>query len=375
MDRPPPLPLQLSALPEALRRFCDPAAPLPARTMAARGLVPLKGGDLVTILAQLAADPDPTLSEAATASLVALPDNVLLVACEGALDPSILDALAERLDRREMRERIALNQATADGTIELLAKRADDALGERIAANEARLLRAPAIIGALYNNRNVRMSTADRLIELAARNGIEVLGLPKETFEAHLQAIQGELIFEPTDEPLPEDQEFADTIAADEDDPDAVEIDLVKSEERVREKHLPLSMKISGLSKAKKIRLAQIGSAAARAFLVRDNDRQVAMTAIRSPQLSIGEATAVAHSRQVSEEILKHIGSMRNLTRSAEVKRALVFNPKTPFGISLSFLSHMNGNDLREISRSRNVAPQLKSAALQKIAAKEKKDK
>ncbi len=375
MDRPPPLPLPMQALPEALRRFCDPAAPLPARTMAARGLVPLKGADLVTVLAQLAADPDPTIAQAAAGSLAGLPDNVLLSACDGALDESVLDALAERLDRHDVRERISLNHATADGTIELLARRADDALGERIATNEARLLRAPAIIGALYNNRNVRMSTADRLIELAARNGIEVPGLPKETFDAHVEAIQGELLFEASDEKLPEDLEFEDTLASDEDDPNAVEIDAELDEERIRDKHLPLSMKIGGLSKSKKIRLAQIGSAAARSFLVRDNDRQVAMTAVRSPQLSIGEATAIAHSRQVSDEVLKHVGNQRNLTRSNEVKRALVFNPKTPFGISLGFLSHMNGNDLREISRSRNVAPQLKSAALQKIAAKEKKDK
>lgn len=365
----------MAALPEALRRFCDPAAPLPARTMAARGLVPLKGGDLVTVLAQLAASTDPTISAAAAASLEKLPDNVLLAACDGALDPSVLDAVAERIDRHEVRERISLNAATADGTIELLAKHADDALGERIATNEARLLRTPAIIGALYNNRNVRMSTADRLIELAARHGVEVPGLPKETFDAHVEAIQGELLFEATEEQLPEDAEFAETLASDDDDPEAVEIDPVKHEEHVREKHLPLSMKINTLSKAKKIRLAQIGSAAARALLVRDNDRQIAMTAVRSPQLSIGEATAIAHSRQVCEEVLKHVGNQRTLTRSAEVKRALVFNPKTPFGISLSFLSHLNANDLREISRSRNVAPQLKSAALQRIAAKEKKDK
>lgn len=343
--------------------------------MAARGLVPLKAGDLVTVLAQLARDGDPAVSEAAAAALAKLPDNVLLPACDGPLDPSVLDALAEGLDRNDVRERISLNAATADATIELLARRADDALGERIATNEARLLRAPAIIGALYNNRNVRMSTADRLIDLAARNGVEVPGLPKETFDAHAEALQGELLFDATEEKLPDDLDFDETLAADDDDPEAVEHDPVKNEERVREKHLPLSMKITGLSKSKKIRLAQIGSGAARAILVRDNDRQVAMTAVRSPQLTIGEATAIAHSRQVSEEVLKFVAGSRNLTRANEIKRALLFNPKTPYTSSLNFLSHMNANDLLAISRSRNVAPQLKSAALQRIAAKEKKDK
>ena len=44
-----PLPLPASELPETIRRFGDPAAPTPARSMAARGLVPVRGGDLVTL--------------------------------------------------------------------------------------------------------------------------------------------------------------------------------------------------------------------------------------------------------------------------------------------------------------------------------------
>jgi hypothetical protein len=375
MERPAPLPLSLDALPEAARRFCDPAAPLPARTMAARGLVPLRGPELVTVLAQLCADAEPAVASAAASTLESLPENVLASSVEGPLHPSVLDALAVRFTTIELRERIAGNAATDDGTVAWLAREADERLGERIAANEARLLRAPAIIGALYNNRRVRMSTADRLVELAGRHGIDVPGIPKETLQAHVEAIAGEPVFEPTDERLPDDVEFTGTVAADSDDPDAVEIDEVKEEERVREQHLPLLMAIARLSKAKKLRLAQMGSAAARAILMRDKDKQIAMAAVRSPQLTMPEAVAAAQSRQVSEDILRYVGTQRTLTRSMEVKRALVFNPKTPFGITLGFLSHLHTNDLRDLSRSRNVAPQLKSAALQKIAAKEKREK
>ena len=45
----PKLPVPLDAVPERLRRFADPDGPAPARMMAARGMVPVKGGDLVTI--------------------------------------------------------------------------------------------------------------------------------------------------------------------------------------------------------------------------------------------------------------------------------------------------------------------------------------
>ena len=353
----------------------DGARWAPVTAIARNVLFRTGGAELVTVLAQLCADPEASVAAAALGTLDALPENVLGSACEGPLHASVLDALAERITRTEIRERIAANPATHDGTVALLAREADDRLGERIAANEARLLRAPAIIGALYNNRRVRMSTADRLVELAGRHGIEVPGIPKETLEAHVGAIAGEPVFEPTDAVLPDDVEFSGTVAVDADDPDAVEVDTEKEEERVREQHLPLLMAIARLSKAKKLRLAQIGNASARAILMRDKDRQIAMAAVRSPQLTLPEAVAVAHSRQVSEDILKFIGTQRALTRSGDIKRALVFNPKTPFGITLGFLSHLHANDLRDLSRSRNVAPQLKSAALQKIAAKEKRDK
>ncbi|MDH4282921.1 MAG: hypothetical protein OEV36_09745, partial [Myxococcales bacterium] len=49
----PKLPLPLDAVPEGLRRFADPNGPAAARMMAAKGLVPVKGRDLVMLLVQL----------------------------------------------------------------------------------------------------------------------------------------------------------------------------------------------------------------------------------------------------------------------------------------------------------------------------------
>ena len=56
MEKLPLLPVPLDQLPAPLSRFCNPQGPLPARLMAAKGLVPVKGTDLVTMLAQLSAD-------------------------------------------------------------------------------------------------------------------------------------------------------------------------------------------------------------------------------------------------------------------------------------------------------------------------------
>lgn len=370
MARPKPLPLATDEIPEPLRRFCDPSAPGPARTMAARGVVPIKGADMVIVLLQLSADPDPNIAKTANESIDKLPENVMASACETAMPESCLDTLAERFLKNDaFLGSLVANAATADGTVEFVASRCSEQVSERIAVNEQRLLGAPRIIEALYKNKQTRMSTADRLIELAARNKVELKGIP--AFKAHVEAIQGQLIPEPTEEPLPSDQLFNQALEADSDE-DPVAVDE-EGEEEVNEASLPLMMRVGRMSSAEKIRLAMVGNAGARALLVRDKNRTVAFAAISSPAMAEPEAAAIAHSKEVSEEILRFIGNKREWTKSHEVKSALVFNPKCPVGISLKFVSHLRDNELKMLAKSRGVAQPVKSAALQRINAKEKK--
>lgn len=364
------LPLPVDALPKALRRFCDPSGPAAGRMMAAKGMVPVKGPDQVTLLAQLAADGDEKVAATARDSLKKLPRNVLLAASEAELPAPVLDALTDLWPNdREVLERIAANLQSPDATVERIARTAPEAVCERIATNEQRLLRAPGIIEALYKNANTRMSTADRLVELAARNGVELTGIP--AFKDHVAAIQGQLLPEPTEEPLPGDLLFQESLAADSDDPEAIERDKVDGSEEIKEKFKPLATRVADLTLSEKIRLAMIGNAAARALLVRDRNKQVSRAAISSPQMSTKEAIEIAHSRSVDEDILRFIGHKREWVRSGEIKRALVFNPKTPVGISLRFIGHLRTNDLKALTRSRNVASQIKAAAVQHLARRQ----
>ena len=57
------------------------------------------------------------------------------------------------------------------------------------------------------------------------------------------------------------------------------------------------------------------------------------------------------------------------------MKRALVYNAKTPFALSLKFLSHMRDNDIKTLARSRNIAGPLKNAANQRLDKKQRKGK
>jgi hypothetical protein len=340
--------------------------------MAAKGIVPVRGTDQVVMLVQLSADAAADVRAAAQKTLAGLPENVLIPACEGALHPAVLDALANSFEsQHEVLTRIAINPATHDSTLEHLARTASEQLSERIAVNEQRLLSAPRVIEALYKNRNTRMSTADRLIEFAARNGLDLSGIP--AFKDHVEAIQGQLIPEPSDEPLPQDQVFAKSL---EEDGTASEGQVFEEDgqggEEVKEQFKPLSMQIAEMSKAEKLRLAMVGNKAARAILVRDHNRQVSAAAISSPQMTASEAAEVAKSKDVGEDILRYIGNKKDWIKSGEVKHNLVFNPKCPVGIALKFLGHMRADELRALSRSRNVSAQIRSVAAQWAQRKEK---
>ncbi|MEY4578682.1 MAG: hypothetical protein RL701_3385 [Pseudomonadota bacterium] len=371
MENLPLLPVALDQLPAMLQRFCNPQGPLPARMMAAKGMVPVKGNDQVTMLAQLSADAEEQVRTTALETLLKLPEGVLQTACDGPLMPAVLHCLARTVKTDDLLGRLAANNATHDGTVEQIARACSELLAERIAVNEKRLLNAPTIIEALYKNRNTRMSTADRLIELAARNNVVLHGIP--SFQAAVEAVQGQLIPEPSDELLPQDAAFATSLAEDKDE-NAFQDDKVAGLEEVKQQYKPLSMQILDMSKSEKLRLALVGNMAARAILVRDHSKQVAMAAVQSPQLTVGEAADIARSKEVSEDILRFIGNKKEWIKSSEVKHNLCFNPKTPVGISMRFVSHLRMEELKALGRNRNIPGQVKSMANQWVARKEKKE-
>lgn len=370
MDAAPTLPIALTDLPASLQRFCNQDGPVPPRMMAARGLVPVSGNDQVLMLAQLGFDVDEGVGKAARATLADLPNNVLAPACSAELHPAVLHFLGITLKDDELLGAISSNPAASDATLVELARAGSEALTERIAINEVRLLGAPPIIEALYKNRNTRMSTADRIIELAARNQLLLPSIP--AYKDHAEALKGQLIPEPSDEPLPQDAVFVETLV-DADGEDVFDHDKVTGSEEVKKQFKPLNMQIQEMSKADKLRLALVGGLPARQILIRDNIKQVAMATITSPQITTSEAADIAKSKEVSEEILRYIGGKKEWIKSAEVKHNLVFNAKTPVGISMKYISHLRIDELKNLAKSRNVSAQIKSLASQWLHRRTKK--
>ena len=386
------LAIDIAALPGPAQKILDPSGPAPLKQMAAKGVVPgLKPGDTLAVVVALSLGTD-GVAEQAKKTLENLPTPLLNGALAGDLQPAVLDAIGPILARdANLAERVLNHPAIVPSTVVTMASLATEGVCELIATNEERLLANPAIIEKLYLNKSCRMSTADRILELAVRNKIQ-LNIP--AYAQAAAAIAGELISEATDERSFDDEQFdagAREAAALKllDGEDTHTFDETTGQEVAVEKAKPLMAIWMDLRPPAKIRLLQLATLktydaqgnevetrfdakAIRMLGVRDANSQVALAAIKGPGMSDNEIIRIAGMRNVCEEVLSEISRNPTWTKQYQVKRNLVANPRTPFGQAAKWVQHLYENDLKAISKSRDVPGAVKTAALQQLQRKGK---
>jgi hypothetical protein len=370
--------MEPTALHESLspiaRKILDPSSPAPLRQMAAKGVAPgLKPGDALAVLTVLSTSDDAALAETAKATLDKLPAPLLNGALGGPLPPGVLAVIGPRYAQNAaIAEKILAHPSVAPETVAEMAARSNEAVSELVATNEQRLLAHPAIIEKLYMNKATRMSTADRILELAVRNEVELHGIP--AYKEAAAAIGMELIAEASAEPTPDDLLFRETdataqkLALDAAVEDTHRLDEQTGEEVVEEKFLPLHAQLAAMTISQKIRRAMLGTAGERLLLVRDHNRLVAQAAIKSPSIQENEVVRISASRNVSEDVLRLIAIDREWTRSHQIKLNLVQNPRTPFAFASKLILHLREHELKALARSKNVTGAVATAARQQLS-------
>jgi hypothetical protein len=351
----------------------DPASPAPMRQLAAKGVAPgLKPGDALTVVALLSESPDESVAATARATLGKLPAPLLNGALAGALAPGVLALIAPLYARDvAVMEKIVAHPALLPQTVATVAALATEPVAELVATNEQRLLAFPEIIEKLYMNKATRMSTADRILELAVRNKVELKGIP--AYKEAAIAIGQELIVEATPEPTPDDILYVETdavaqkAAVDASKEDTHRIDEETGDEVLEEKFLPLHAQLAQMTISQKIRRAMLGTAAERLLLVRDSNRLVAAAAIKSPSIQENEVVRISGSRNVSDDVLRIIAMDREWTRSHIIKLNLVQNPRTPFAFASKLIVHLREHELKALAKSKNVTGAVSTAAKQQL--------
>ncbi len=345
------------------------------RELAARGIAPgVSTEELFLLLLCFSEGGDKALRERAQQTLQEL-NPALRNSLDQALPAEVILSLANLHARdAEIVQKLLRMPTISEEALEILAACADERCGELVATNEALLLEYSRAIEKLYMNPEVRMSTADRIIELAARNGLQ---LEFSAFKLAAEAIQTQLVCEATEEPTFDDLLFNSTAAkASEVEVDPAHEDICERDdqgaEQVVQKVVPLFVLLQTANITQKIRRATLGTSTERLILVRDTNRLVAEAAAKSPRMTENEARQIAASRAVSEEVLRIIASNREFVRAYQVKLNLVQNPRTPFTFVSRLLPHLRLPDLRALSRSKNIPGAVNKAAKHIISRRSK---
>lgn len=170
----------------------------------------------------------------------------------------------------------------------------------------------------------------------------------------------------PVDQAAPVDQttpgELSDTsVLNDEiDDPELLSEDAPVERDSIVQK-------LAKMNFAQKLKAASKGTREVRAILVRDPSKMIAMAVLTSPKLTEPEVEAFARMGNVSEDVLRYIGSNRVWMKNYGVVLALCKNAKTPLGLSLNMMNRLNDRDLQGLSTDRNVPEPLRIAARKKV--------
>jgi hypothetical protein len=371
--------LDLAKLSPVANRVLDPKSPLPMRQMAARGIVPgLKASDMLSVVAALAEVEDEAVSRIAQATLDKLPVQLLAGGFTPDLQAGVIDVIARKYATEvDMMEKLLALPQIAMETVASAASLASEAVAELIATNEERLIAHPGIIEKLYMNKRTRMSTADRVIELAVRNKIDLSGIP--AFKEAAAAIGEQLIAERAAEPNFDDIQFiktehlAQSIKIDIEKEDTHVLDEATGQEVAAEKVKPLYQQLAGLTVSQRIRRAQVGTAGERAILVRDPDRRVAVAAIKNPSIQESEVVRISAARSAPEDVLRIIGTNKEWAGKYQIKLNLVMNPRCPLAFAARFVVQLRESELKMVARSKNVTGAVSQAARQQLERKGQK--
>jgi len=138
------------------------------------------------------------------------------------------------------------------------------------------------------------------------------------------------------------------------------------------EREEALTERLSKMSIRDKIQHALFGSREMRAILIRNPNRQVARSVLRSPKLLESEIEAISTMRNVAEEILGELGNNKEWTRNYNVVHNLVDNPKTPLLVAQRLMPRLYNRDLTHVARDRGVPEAVRRHATRILSQRQK---
>lgn len=375
-------------IPDSIKKFIAPSAPRELKLKAAKGLFPLSINEQVILLSLLFLEPDEEIKKTAGKSIQELPYDSLKNVLKD-LPPQVLDVLSIIFEKNtEMLELIAMNKNTSTETLLKLIKIGTPSVLEVISLNQTRLMKEQKLLDALLEAPTLSASTQSRLQEFFLKQLSKIYLKPEEI--AKIEAKKEEKVetevekkaevpeFQPpapettissSEHQTSEGPRRLDSLEIPADIPESFfeipkELTLEREDEEEKpEERETILKKLSTMNVSDKIKLALFGNKEVRTTLIRDANKIVATTVLKSPKVTDGEIAMYANSRNVCDEVIRIIAGNKEWVKNYRVKVALVNNPKTPVPIAMKLVSSLNMKDLKDLAASKNVSAAVSNLA------------
>jgi DNA repair protein RadC len=133
-------------------------------------------------------------------------------------------------------------------------------------------------------------------------------------------------------------------------------LELARKREADGARRKSLLLQVKELPVGQRLALAKKGNKDVRMILVRDSNEMVALETVSSSRITDGEILAIAMMRDVAEQVLRYIANNRRYRQNKQIILALLNNPRTPVGVSLSLgINSLADRELADLSKNKNV--------------------
>jgi hypothetical protein len=332
-----------------VRKVLDGSAPLTLRAAAARGALPVARAVLARLFLHLRKDPDESVRREAEKNLASLPAGAIReILSDPACDGEVLRHFAPTAARNEaLAEIVAFHPAVPDDALAVLAAEGNSSVIDLVLTNQTRLLGSPGLLDRLTVNPALRPDQRGRILDLLAH-----FFKDQETADADAASTAGPTVIDEVDAAqvarllqVDVGELFAASEILDGEEFEKAADPVVRS----------VYYKILTLMTGQKAMLAMKGGREERSILIRDTNKVVALSVLKNPRLTEQEVERIAAMRNVSDEVLRAVGSGREWSKNYTVVSTLVRNPRTPPGISTNFVPRLTNRDLKGLLADKNV--------------------
>lgn len=287
------------------------------------GSMPLPSADRAELLAVLAADADPLIKERAGGALLSQPADAFLAALarEDAARPcapQLIEYCARNLaDKPGVADALARNPQCPPSLLVPLAHRLGLSAVGALLDNLERLTSVPALASALLASPSLTLDQRKQLNELLEEKS-DVAALEEAAKEA---------------------------------EPDSA-------------RRSTLIQRLMRMTVVERVQLALKGGQEERLALIRDPCKVVQRAVLQSPKISDREIESYSAMANLSDEILRIIGTSRHYRKNYTVTKNLLNNPKTPLDITLHLLPIIKAQDLKMLCLNKNIPDTLRTMAV-----------